>query len=476
MTIKRIGLIVCLVVIILACPLFSSADDNETQQMAQKAMELFQAKKYDEAITVLQELVKEKPDDEVALYNIACAYALLKKPDDAMAYLQKSVEAGFGDFELIQSDPDLQCLRNLDGYKKLIQSKELYQKKAADKKLSELKKQYGEGYIYEIDDKRKLIYASAASEGLLNKIQDFLNKFADGERFYLFKNKPSYYITILVPTIKDFVKLVPDPRIGGFYAHQIKTLICRDTDMTLRHEFTHALHFADISSRRQTHPIWIAEGLSTCFEDSELVNGRVVPRYNERINQMKELIKNDRVIPWETLANMDHKEFMQKALECYAEVRAIFYWMDKNDQLKTFYYTYLNDLFTNKDNFNGMATMQKIYGKKIELIENDWKRWVTKAATDTEVMDNKKGTYLGVAINPSVAGMIITNVAAGSPAEQAGLKVNDVILKIGTDKVDNPEKFTNAIRERSPGDISTFYILRDNVEKQIKVKFGKKTK
>ena len=473
MTIKRIGLLAFLVIIILMWSMPSWADDDAAiQQLAQQAAELFQAKKYAEAIPVLQELLKIKPDDEVALYNIACGYALLKKPEEAMAYLQKSVEAGFADFELIQSDPDLQCIRNLDSYKKIIQSKELYQKKSADKKLSELKKQYGESYTYEIDDKRKLIYASDASEGLLDKIQDFLNKFADAERHYLFINKPSYYITILVPNLKDFVKMVPNPHIGGFYAHQIKTLICRDTSYTLRHEFTHALHFADISARRQTHPIWIVEGLATCFEESELVNGNAVPKYNMRIDQMKQFIKNGQSIPWQDLAKMDHKTFMEKANECYAEARAIFYWLHKTDRLKTFYYTYLNNLYANKDNYSGIPTMQNIFGKKVELIEEDWKRWIAKTPA-AEVLDDTKGTYLGVSINPSVAGMIITNVEAGSPADQAGLKVNDVILKIGAEKTDTYEKFQNAIRERSPGDSATFCILRDGAEKQIKVKLGK---
>ena len=473
MSVKRIGLLSCLAIIILAWPMLSSAEDDDTaQQMAQKVAELFQAKEYDEAITILQQILKIKPDDETVLYNIACAYALLKKPEEAVAYLQKSLEAGFANFELIESDPDLQCIKTCDGYKKIIQSRDLYRKKAADRKLSELKKQYGESYTYEIDDKRKLIYASDASEGLLDKIQDFLNKFSDAERQYLFKNKPPYYITILVPNLRDFVKLVPDPRIGGFYAHQTRTLICRDTSITLRHEFTHALHFADILARRQAHPIWITEGLSTCFEDSELRYGNVVPKYNGRIDQMKELIKNGKSIPWQTLSKMSQREFMTKALDCYAEVRAIFYWLDKTNGLKTFYYTYLSDLYANKDNYSGIATLEKIYGKKIERIEDEWKRWIAKTPA-TEILEDEKGTYLGIAVNPSVAGMIITVIGVGSPAEQAGLKVKDVILKIGADKVDAYEKFLNAVRKRSPGDIATFYILRDNAEKQIKVKFGK---
>lgn len=476
MSIRRIQLLLFLTIVIMACPpRYSGAEDEEAaQQLALKAIELLQAKKYDEAIAVYLEILKVKPNDEQSLYNIACAYALARKPDDAAACLLKAVEAGFTDFELIQSDPDLQSVRNNETYRKIIQSKDIYQKKAAERKVADLKKIYGPGYSYEIDDKRKLIYASDASEGLMNKIQDFLNKFADAERYYLFKNKPSYYITILVPNLKDFVKLVPDPRIGGFYAHQIKTLICRDTSYTLRHEFTHALHFADISARKQAHPIWITEGLSTCFEESELGYSNIIPKYNERINQMKEFIKNNKVIPWASLAKMDQRAFMARAAECYAEVRAIFYWLDKTDGLKNFYFTYLADMYNNsKDNYSGIPTLERIYGKKIERIQEEWERWITKTPAP-EILEDKDGTYLGVGIEPSVAGMIITVVVAGSPADQAGLKNKDVILKIGAEKIDAVEEYINAIRKRKPGDTATFTVLRDNAEKQIKVKFGKR--
>ncbi|MFH1228070.1 MAG: PDZ domain-containing protein [Planctomycetota bacterium] len=477
MAIKRIWLPVFLAVIIMAssmAPVFAEDDEpDQTQQLAQKAAELLQAKKYDEAIAVYLQLLKIKPDDELSLYNLACAYALAKKPEDAAACLLKSVEAGLADFELIQSDPDLQSIRTHDTYKKIISAKETYQKKGAERKIAELKKQYGPGYSYEVDDKRKLIWASDASEGLMNKIQDFINKFADAERHYLFCNKPSYYITILVPNLKDFQKLVPDPRIGGYYAHHLKTLICRDTSYTLRHEFTHALHFADISARKQVHPIWITEGLSTCFEESELGYAKIVPKYNARIDQMKEFIKNGKAIPWDVLSKMNQKTFMEHAVECYAEARAIFYWLDKTDGLRNFYYMYLSDLYANKDNFSGIYTLEKIYGKKIERIEDDWKRWIEKTPA-TEILEDKNGTYLGVNIEPSVAGMIITVVGAGSPAEKAGLKAKDVILKIGPEKIDGVEDYVNAIRKRNPGDTVTFYIFRDNAEKQIKVKLGKR--
>ncbi|MFH0887595.1 MAG: PDZ domain-containing protein [Planctomycetota bacterium] len=476
MAIKRIVLIVCVTILIFTRGIPSLGQDDFTR-LHQEAIELLQAKKYEEAITAYQKILKNRPDDALALYNIACAYSLFKKYEEAVEYLQKAVEAGFSDFENIEADPDLGNIRNHSGYRKIIQSKEQIQKKAAGKRIEFLRKQYGESYTYEIDEKRKLIYASDTSEKLLDKIQEFLNKFADCERSFLFRNKPSYYITILVPSRADFIKMVPNPNIGGFYRHADKFLIVRDTGYTLRHEFTHALHFADISARKQEHSIWLTEGLATCFEESEIVNSTLSIKYNQRIDYTKSLItgKNKNYIPWQTLMTIDHKEFMQRAGECYAESRAICYWLVKTGRFKSFYDNYVDDLYTkfSKDKVSGIKVMEGLFGKRIEKVEEEWKQWIVTAQPEDKIAENKNGIFIGVGIEESVAGIIIANVSPGSPGEDAGLKAKDIILKIGSDKIADYADFINAIRKRSPGEIVTFYILREDKEQQITVKIGK---
>jgi hypothetical protein len=38
---------------------------------------------------------------------------------------------------------------------------------------------------------------------------------------------------------------------------------------TIAHEFTHALHFADMEALGQTHPIWEREGLGSLYEEPD---------------------------------------------------------------------------------------------------------------------------------------------------------------------------------------------------------------
>jgi adenylate cyclase len=45
------------------------------------------------------------------LYNAACTYALLGKPDEAISFIERAVDKGFGHKEWIDHDPDLDALR-----------------------------------------------------------------------------------------------------------------------------------------------------------------------------------------------------------------------------------------------------------------------------------------------------------------------------------------------------------------------------
>ncbi len=56
-----------------------------------------------------------------------------------------------------------------------------------------------------------------------------------------------------------------------------------------------------------------------------------------------------------------------------------------------------------------------------------------------------------LALEPGT-GVIIRTVFPDSPAQKAGLSVNDIILSIGETAVGSPEALSSAIREREPGD------------------------
>lgn len=84
------------------------------------------------------------------------------------------------------------------------------------------------------------------------------------------------------------------------------------------------------------------------------------------------------------------------------------------------------------------------------------------------------GAYLGTVpdMSDSPGGVRLTGVRAGSPAEKAGLKGNDIIVQIGETRVPDLQGMTSALRGHRPGDVVEIRILRDGVEQRVQVTLG----
>jgi serine protease Do len=95
--------------------------------------------------------------------------------------------------------------------------------------------------------------------------------------------------------------------------------------------------------------------------------------------------------------------------------------------------------------------------------------------------------YLGIAyqpIAPDVAnaynlpvqwGVYVTNVAANSPASQAGLQQGDIITQVGSVVMDETHSYLNTLYTYKPGDQVTLYVIRNGQKYQVKVTLGEAT-
>ena len=98
----------------------------------------------------------------------------------------------------------------------------------------------------------------------------------------------------------------------------------------------------------------------------------------------------------------------------------------------------------------------------------------------------KKRGWLGVAIQemtPSLQealnagdqwGLVITEVMDDSPAERAGLREEDIILKYDGKPVTRFDELARLVRRTRPGTEVTLVILRDGKQMEIRVKIGKR--
>lgn len=82
--------------------------------------------------------------------------------------------------------------------------------------------------------------------------------------------------------------------------------------------------------------------------------------------------------------------------------------------------------------------------------------------------NGKNSAFLGVTTEKDDKGAKITDVTEESAASKAGLKENDIIIKVGDEKIDGPESLSKAITAKKPTNEVKVYYLRDGKEKSVK--------
>jgi serine protease Do len=70
-------------------------------------------------------------------------------------------------------------------------------------------------------------------------------------------------------------------------------------------------------------------------------------------------------------------------------------------------------------------------------------------------------------------GILIRQVRADTPAEKSGLMPNDVIVKVGGQRVTDGNKFRRLVRNTEPGEVLTLEVVRGGETKKIDVTIGK---
>ena len=137
---------------------------------------------------------------------------------------------------------------------------------------------------------------------------------------------------------------------------------------------------------------------------------------------------------------------------------------------------------SDKINYPGMARVADLGELMILDIAKrvDRPAFVKLAAPARESAGQVKGTgaYLGTrpAYGEEGEGVKLEGVSEGSPAEKAGIKGGDVIVKFGELKILDIEGYMNAMSAKKPGDQVDVVVLRDGKEVTVKVTLGTRTR
>ena len=75
---------------------------------------------YVEGLEIDRRLVRLRPHDAVAHYNLACSFCLLRKHDQALIELRRAFELGYVDFAYLRKDRDLDSIKDDRRFKTLL--------------------------------------------------------------------------------------------------------------------------------------------------------------------------------------------------------------------------------------------------------------------------------------------------------------------------------------------------------------------
>ncbi len=75
---------------------------------------------YRRGLDLDKRLVRLRPEDPTAFYNLACSYALLHRTGEAYASLEKAVSLGYRNLSHLLKDPDLEHLRQDSNFRPFV--------------------------------------------------------------------------------------------------------------------------------------------------------------------------------------------------------------------------------------------------------------------------------------------------------------------------------------------------------------------
>ena len=463
-------------------------DVARAADLTREAVRLVRAKDWARAEAVLDEALAILPDEPLNLYNLACARAQLGQPEPAMDALERAAAAGFSDFVLVTRDEDLAPLRDLPRYKTFVENKQPWQRRAAERVVARLRARFGDDYAYAIDHGRMLIYATNVPDETLAALKASLEAQARGQHRDLFENKPGAYVTVVVPTARDYRRIMRYPNVGGVYFNATKTLVAQRPGDSMRHEFTHALHAADVAPLGQEHAPWLVEGLGVLYEAAEIVAGEapaeaegdaaggaergegagdvMVPlAATARLPAAQAAARRRSLVPLSRFLAMPQAEFMKRPAITYTQSGALVSYLHDCGLLRPFYDEYKR---TYDADPTGKLALEKAGGEPLEAFEAAWVKWLL--AREAGPFTGRPELFLGARVAPGGGGLAVLTVARRGPAAEAGLEARDVILAVNGKPVKDYVSLRPAIGSYAPGKTVTVRVRRGSKEWDAKVK------
>lgn len=332
-----------------------------------------------------------------------------------------------------------------------------------------LAKDYGDGYTIQVDVTRNMVYVSALDKDTFARVSTMLAAYRDAQLGTLFKTPFAEPVSVVFPTERDYRERVPWTKATGFYNFRDRTLTSINLSGIMIHEFTHALHHNDMARAEQKHPIWIAEGLATLFQLSDMNRGLLVPKVDNQLDAMQLKLRMKQHTPLAEFVKLDQKGFLESSTPHYRQARYLMLYLQRLNKLEDFYTTYKK---TYDKDPTGRQALEKTLGVALPQIETNWRTWVLELTPPWQP-GGKVVAHLGIRMKPHDDGVKIDALLRGGAAHQGGvLKPGDVIVKIAGRPTPSPQKLTAVVRSLLPRQTVDIEVIRGDRRLVVKQLLG----
>lgn len=327
----------------------------------------------------------------------------------------------------------------------------------------------GQGYTTRIDSRRHIVYVSAIDQKAFRHVTALLGTVHDALAKRLFPRPLQRNVTVILPTVKDFRRLVTNTKAHGVYDIANRKLVSISFSNVLIHEFIHALHHNDQDAANQRHPTWIVEGLAMLFQASQAKAGKFEIADSGAPAQLQAALKANKAHSLADLSRMTQKAFMADAELCYRQAHQVMLYLHEQGKLDAFYAAYRSGYARDT---TGTEALSAVFGKPPAQVEADWRKWVL-ARKPAWQPRRQRLAHLGIRMAKSTDGVEVTGLVRGSSAHRAGLlKKGDVITSLARRQVRVARDLIVAVQSCRPGQIVDIEIIRNGRPLILKHRLG----
>lgn len=315
-----------------------------------------------------------------SLYLSARESAARGDAAEAVALLDRAVATGFTQFGMLQADKAFDPLRADERFVRLLADRDRIVAEFLAQATTLLLDRLGKTHavVSAADDPYVVIAAGGAAAG--KETTDILRTVAGlhGKTLFTHQGRGGF-IVVITDDAAAFAALRgggPGAETSaGFYNHGTRTLVIRRGTGagTIAHEFTHALHFADMEALGQSHPIWVREGLGSLYEESDPKADRLVGLVNWRLPLLKKAIADGQIVPLRAFLENSERCFAERPGVAYAMARSLCFFLQEKDVLFPWYARYCR---TFAEDSQGIRSLEEAYGKPLDRLEADWLEFV----------------------------------------------------------------------------------------------------